>query len=170
MITVMHASGRWLFAAGATFGLAALVDAQSIRIPDLRKDARVFAPAPKPGEPCDGCGVIRAIREVQNQRPIPVPKPLQGEAGDRGMNSGVLVGAVVALPTGEGSNNSRPFVGGVGTPEMRSRFTETAYEIVVRLDNGAHTTLRRSDGWGYYVGDRVRVHGVQMELLTPDGR
>lgn len=167
MITVMHASGRWLFAAGATFGLAALVDAQSIRIPDLRKDARVFAPAPKPGEPCDGCGVIRAIREVQNQRPIPVPKPLQGEAGDRGMNSGVLVGAVVALPTGEGSNNSRPFVGGVGTPEMRERFSETSYEITIRLDSGGLTFVQRRDGARFNVGDRVRVEGTQLTLLAP---
>lgn len=167
MVNFMRARGGGLLAAGAILGLAALVQAQSIRIPDLSRASRVAAPAPRPGEPCDGCGVIRAIREVQIRQPIPVPKPLQGGSADRGQTQGVLVGAVVALPAGEGSQGSRPFVGGVGTPEMRDRFMETTYEIVVRFDNGAFTTLQRRDGWGYYVGDRVRVRGVQMELLGP---
>ena len=150
----------------AALGLAAISHAQSIRIPDFRNE-RPAAASPRPGEPCDGCGVIRAIREVQSQRPTPVPKPLQGEAVDRGPGSSVLVGAVVALPTGAGSSGSQPYVGGVGTPEMRSRFTETAYEIVVQLDSGGYTQVQRRDGASFRVGDRVRVHGVQMELLAP---
>ncbi len=155
-------------AASAVLSLTALAQVQQpARVPDFRYHPPAAAPAPRVGERCDGCGVIRAIREVQTQRPIPVPKPLQGEAIDRGPGSSVLVGAVVALPTGPGSSGSQPFVGGVGTPEMRSRFTETTYEIVVRFDNGAFTTVQRNDGASFRVGDRVRVHGVQMELLTP---
>ncbi len=159
---------RVVVAAGAVLSFAVLAQAQqSVRVPDFRYRPPAVAPAPKVGEPCDNCGVIRAIREVQSQRPIPVPKPLQDEAGVRSQSSGVLVGAVVALPIGAGSSGSQPFVGGVGTPEMRSRFTETTYEIVVRLDGGAYTSLQRSDGASFRVGDRVRVQGVQMELLAP---
>jgi outer membrane lipoprotein SlyB len=174
MIATVRSSGRRrapagvLLAAGAALSFAVLAQVQQpVRVPDFRYHAPAAAPAPKAGEPCDGCGVIRAIREVQSQRPIPVPKPLQGDTMDRGPGSSVLVGAVVALPTGEGSAGGQPFVGGVGTPEMRSRFTETAYEIVVRLDNGAFTRVQRRDGASFRVGDRVRVRGVQMELLAP---
>ena len=162
------AAARAVVVAGAALSFAVLAQVQQpVRIPDFRYHPPAAVPAPRTGEPCDGCGVIRAIREVQSQRPIPVPKPLQSEAGDRGQSSGVLVGAVVALPMGAGSSGSQPFVGGVGTPEMRSRFTETSYEIVVRFDNGAYTRVRRNDGASFRVGDRVRVHGVQMELLAP---
>jgi hypothetical protein len=162
------AAARVVAAAGAALSFTILAQAQQpVRVPDFRYHPPAAASAPRAGEPCDGCGVIRAIREVQSQRPIPVPKPLQGEAGDRGQSSGVLVGAVVALPMGAGSSGSQPFVGGVGTPEMRSRFTETTYEIIVRFDSGAFTSLQRSDGASFRVGDRVRVHGVQMVLLAP---
>jgi hypothetical protein len=174
MIATLRSSGRRLapagamLAAGVALSLAVLAQVQQpVRVPDFRYRPPAAVPAPKAGEPCEGCGVIRAIREVQSQRPVPVPKPLQSEAVDRGLGSGVLVGAVVALPTGEGSAGGQPVVGGVGTPEMRSRFTETAYEIVVRLDNGAFTRVERRDGASFRVGDRVRVQGVQMELPAP---
>jgi len=162
------ATARGVLAAGAVLSLAVLAQSpQPIRIPDFRYQPPATSPAPRPGETCDNCGVIRSIREVQSQRPIPVPKPLQGEVIDRGPGSNVVVGAVVALPMGEGSGGSRPYVGGVGTPEMRSRFTDTTYEMTVRLDQGGVTTFERRDGASYRVGDRVRVHGVQVELLAP---
>jgi len=161
------AAARGVLAAGAVLSLAVLAQTQQpIKIPDFRYHPPAASPAPRPGETCDNCGVIRSIREVQSQRPVPVPKPIQGEATDRGMSSGVLVGAVVALPTGEGSSGSRPYVGGVGTPEMRERFTETTYEIIIRLDNGNFTMVQRSDGASFNVGDRVRVRGIQLELLA----
>jgi len=140
-----------------------LAGAQSIQIPDFRQDAIRTAPAPKPGESCDRCGVVRSIREIQLQRPVAVPKVFQTDPVDRGPGSTVLVGAVVALPMGERSDQS--FVGGVGTPEMRRRFTETTYEIVIRLDNGGYTSVQRKDGAYFQVGDRVRVRGIELELL-----
>lgn len=159
-------AARCLLVAGVLWP-AAPVFTQSIRIPDFRQERPAAANGPRPGETCENCGVIRSIREIHSQRPIPVPKPLQSEAIDRGPGSNVLVGAVIALPAGEGSSSSRPYVGGVGTPEMRSRFTETAYEITVRLDRGGVTTIERRDGASFRVGDRVRVHGIQVELLAP---
>jgi outer membrane lipoprotein SlyB len=170
MIAIVRASGkrlfaaaRYLLAAGAALSTTVLVQAQSIRIPDFSTE-RPAATTLKPGETCDNCGVIRTIREIQSQRPVPVPKGFQSDQPDGGLGSDVFVGAVAVLPMGEGSGKS--YVGGVGTPEMRSRFTETSYEITVRLDNGSYTVVQRSDGAQYRVGDRVRVQGIQLELVN----
>jgi len=82
---------------------------------------------------------------------------------DQGLSTPVRVGAVVALPLGGGGG--KPFVGGVGTPEMRERFSETTYEVAIGLDNGGYTMVQRADGASFRVGDRVRVQGTELELL-----
>ena len=104
--------------------------------------------------------------EVQLQRGVQVPQALRSDRTgvDRTRGTDVHVGAVIALPLGEGDR--RPYVGGVGTPEMRERFAETAYDIVVLLDTGGYTSVQRADGARYQVGDRVRLRGVQLELLA----
>jgi outer membrane lipoprotein SlyB len=147
----------------ALLGLAVLAAAQPIRIPDFR-EGQAEPVAIRPGDTCANCGSIRSIREIQSTRPIPVPQAIHNDPIDRGMGSDIRIGAVVALPMGEGS---KPYVGGVGTPEMRERFAETTYDITIRLDNGAFTNVQRADGGRYQVGDRVRVKGTQMELITP---
>lgn len=151
----------------AALCVAVLAQAQYIKIPDFSYEPPLTAPAPAPasGEMCNDCGIIRSIREIQIQRPIPVPGPFQNNPVNQGMGSTTIVGAIVVLPIGAGSGNS--YVGGVGTPEMRSRFLESSYEITVWLDNGSTTVLQRSDGRHYRVGDRVRVEGIQLYLLTP---
>jgi len=141
--------------------LAAQAHGQAIRIPDFREPPRATL---KPGEPCERCGVIRSIREVQVSRPVPVPRVFQNQPFDHGLGSTVRVGAVVALPLGAGSE--KPFVGGVGTPEMRERFSETTYEVIIRLDNGGYNMVQRADGASFRVGDRVRMQGMQLELLS----
>jgi outer membrane lipoprotein SlyB len=79
-----------------------------------------------------------------------------------------LVGAVIYLPLGgDGTTTEKPFVGGVGTPEMRERFRETTYEIAVRLNDGSTRFVQRHDGTRYRVGDRVRLPGAgQIELVV----
>ena len=138
---------------------------QSIRIPDFRDTTPV---ALKPGEACLKCGVVRSIREVQVGRPVNVPEGFRTNPRDQGPGSDIYVGAVVVLPLSDGKEQpGRPFVGGVGTPEMRERFSESSYEITIRLDEGGFTQVTRRDGANYRVGDRVRVSGTQLELIAP---
>lgn len=146
---------------------AVLAWAQTLRIPDFRQ------PPPgtftiRGGEACTDCGRILSIREVQLERRPQVPQALQsstpGPTTGPGQNN--LVGAVIYLPLGGGAGD-KPFVGGVGTPEMRERFQETTYEITVRLDDGSLRVLQRHDGTRYRVGDKVRLPGAgQIELLA----
>ena len=151
--------------ASLSIGFAAW--AQTIRIPDFRQSPPEPATL-KSGEPCRDCGRILSIREIQVQRKPNAPQAFQG--GSPGSSSGPggpnLVGAVIYLPMGNDSSE-RPFVGGVGTPEMRERFQETTYEIAVRIDDGAMRFVQRYDGTRYRVGDRVRLPGAgQIELLA----
>jgi hypothetical protein len=148
----------------ASFCLFAAAYGQSIRIPDFRDTTPV---ALNPGEACPKCGVIRSIREVQVARPVAVPEAFRSNQGGEGLGSDIYVGAVVALPLGEGKEQGKPFVGGVGTPEMRERFSESTYEITIRLDDGGFTQVTRRDGASYRIGDRVRVSGIELELIAP---
>jgi len=102
------------------------------------------------------------------QRKPNVPQTFQG--GGPGPASGpggqYLVGAVIYMPLGKESSE-RPFVGGVGTPEMRERFRETTYEIGLRMDDGATRFVKRADGATFRVGDRVRISELgELELVV----
>ena len=142
--------------------LVAPAQGQPLKIPDFREPPRTSL---KPGEPCERCGTIRSIRQVQVSRPVNVPRVYQNNPIDQGLASPVIVGAVVALPFG--GSGEKPYVGGVGTPEMRERFSETTYSIVIQLDDGGYVQVDRPDGASFQVGDRVRVQGTHLELLAP---
>jgi outer membrane lipoprotein SlyB len=141
--------------------------AQTIRIPDFRQ----APPAPvtiRAGDACTDCGRILSIREILVERKPQVPQAFQATSPGpaTGPGEGNLVGAVIYLPLGN-DPGQRPFVGGVGTPEMRERFQETTYEISVRLDDGSLRFLQRHDGTRYRVGDKVRLPGAgQIELVA----
>ena len=148
--------------AAAALLCAALAGAQALVIPDFRQSATPVS-GPRMGEACDRCGVVRSIREIQSERGRPARTSIAGPASD--LDSPNYVGAVIALPTNS-YEGGKPYVGGVGTPEMQARFAQTSYEIIVRLDSGGFVTLQRQDGGSYRVGDRVRVQGVNLELLS----
>lgn len=149
------------------FALAATpAGAQYIQIPDFRNPPPASTVKSKPVESCSNCGIIRSIREIQSQRPTAVPQAFQNPQISNGPDSSVRVGAVVALPLSD-TRSDQAFVGGVGTPEMRARFSESSYEITVLLDNGAYAMAQRRDGTRFRVGDRVRMRGIDLELLNP---
>ena len=146
------------------FCAAAVAWGQSIKMPDFRKPAAYQL---QPGEFCEGCGRILSIREKSIDRRPAVPTALSSAnvGGASGVAQPNFVGAVVYLPLG--NTGEKPFVGGVGTPEMRERFRETTYEITIRLDDGAMRFVDSPDGTRFEIGDRVRVSGVnELELVV----
>lgn len=156
------------FSGAAVLAVALAASAQTIQIPDLGETPPTVAPSLKPGEVCVRCGTIISIRELPMQRPVNVPQDFRSNPGYSGPVGNNPVGAVISIPFGSSSTASeKPFVGGVGTPEMRARFSETHYNITIRLDDGGYTEVQRRDGYAYKVGDRVRVEGIRLELLAP---
>jgi len=159
-------------------GIALAASAQSYRIvPDLKPSSPRVAPAPRAGEPCVNCGKILSIREITvdaSGKPPPiVPQPVGSATDTSGIDPGNpanqnLIGAVIYLPFGGGKGQDKPYIGGVGTPEMYKRFSETTYEITVRLDDGSYRFVRRPDGGAAFgVGDRVRWLGPDdLEILV----
>jgi hypothetical protein len=140
---------------------------QNIKIPDFRRPPPTIATF-GPGKICEQCGRILSIREVTIGRPPVVPQtlPSSSPAMSSGPGGPNLVGAVVYLPLG-GGKSERPFVGGVGTPEMQERFRESTYEIAIRLDDDTLRVIQRHDGPRYSVGDRVRLSGFdELELVA----
>jgi hypothetical protein len=159
---------RWLAAALAV-GVALAAAAQSYRIPDLKPPPPRIAPAPRAGEPCGACGRIASIREITTSGNLPpatvAPVPGTGVPGNPTQQN--LIGAVIYLPLG-GQGTDKPYIGGVGTPEMYARLRETTYEITLRMDDGTFRFVRRPDGAAAFgVGDRVRwLGGDELELLA----
>jgi hypothetical protein len=147
--------------------LATLGHAQTIRIPDFRQEAAAVATL-RPGEACNNCGRIVSLQESQVEGRPNLPPAYRGPAPGSAPGTGDshLVGAVILMPLGNDATD-KPFVGGVGTPEMRERFRETVYKMTVRLDDGTLRFLQRYDGYRFRVGDRVRLSGVnEMELIA----
>ncbi len=161
-------SGVRRLAAAVAGGIALAASAQSYHIPDSRPPPPRVAPAPRAGEPCDACGRIASIREVYADRGLPAAAVSPGHGGGTAGNPAQqnLIGAVIYLPLG-GQAADKPYVGGVGTPEMYARLRATTYEITVRLDDGSHRVVRRADGTLFRVGDRVRwISGDEIEVLV----
>ena len=126
-----RSSGVRRLAAAVAGGIALAASAQSYRIPDLKPPPPRVAPAPRAGEPCDACGRIVSIREVSTVRGLPAGavSPVPGGGGDPGNPTQQnLIGAVIYLPLG-GQGADKPYIGGVGTPEMYARLRETTYEV-----------------------------------------
>ena len=125
--------------------------------------------APRAGEPCGACGRIASIREITTTGTLPpatvAPVPGGGAPGNPTQQN--LIGAVIYLPLG-GGGADKPYIGGVGTPEMYARLRETTYEITLRMDDGTFRFVRRADGAAAFgVGDRVRwLGGDELELLA----
>jgi hypothetical protein len=165
-----RASGVRRLAAVLAGATALTASAQSYRLPDLKPPPPRVATAPRAGEPCDACGRILSIREISTTRgpPPATLSPVPGGGGDpTSPNQQNLIGAVIYLPLG-GQSADKPYIGGVGTPEMYARMRETTYEVTVKLDEGTFRFVRRPDaGAVYTVGDRVRwVGSDELELLV----
>ena len=102
---------------------------------------------------CRQCGVVNAIREVQQQREGTTP----------GLGADSPVGLVLYIPTGPGSKRGDAFAGSVGNREWQNRINSTRYEFTVRMDDGEFRVVNKDGVSDLQVGDRVRIDGGRIE-------
>jgi outer membrane lipoprotein SlyB len=102
---------------------------------------------------CSDCGVITAITPVKEE----------GKGTGLGAVAGGLAGLVVGNQIGAGSGKTIAKVAGaaggalLGNKLEKKVRAETHYEITVRYDNGAETTVRQEHEPTLAVGAAVRV-------------
>ena len=134
----------------------------TLKMPDFRQPHNVRKL--QPGEACNECGYVQSVREVALEtQPANVPTTFQGSS--RGVVDHNLVGAVLYLPLST-KGSDKPFIGAVGTPEMRERFGNSTYAVTVKLDNDRIRVVQRQDGSRFQPGDRVRMIGPSdLELV-----
>ncbi|MGH8639195.1 MAG: hypothetical protein ACREUX_18780 [Burkholderiales bacterium] len=132
----------------------------NFRLPYLGEPAR--GTVVRSDDPCDDCGRILSVREVA--APHGSASPRYHGGGREPFNQNLL-GAVVYLPLSDNGAN-KPFIGGVGTPEMNERFGNSTYLIEVRMDDGNLRYLSRRDGARFSIGDRVRTRDGRLEHVA----
>jgi opacity protein-like surface antigen len=120
---------------------------------------------------CLVCGEVRAIRELNAPNRAP-PAPGATASGTQSdLYAGPVVGTVAQFQFGGARTTNRASrgegwsFGAAGTPEMRTRLGEIAYEITVKMDSGERHTLRRRDGHRFHVGQRVAVRQGELEPM-----
>lgn len=150
-------SGAYL-AAMVLAAVALPAAAQQIKIPDFRNET-------PPAKACADCGTVRSIREVNSRRARNVPAGVASPGvttGGPAEESNVVGGVFVH---GFGGGETTNYVGGVGTPEMQRRWTDTSYEVTVRMDDGSYRVVERRDGSQFRPGDRVRMKQGALDKI-----
>ena len=144
---------RWLAAAGM-LGLAA--DAASQARPPLDLTLRPVHE-----------GVVVSIREVHAGTGSAAPRtPAQAVGSPSDLEQAPPVGAVVYLPfagASGGPSGEGWRYGAAGTPEMQARFAQTAYEVIVDMEDGERRTFRPHDPGRFRIGQRVSVRSGELE-------
>ena len=124
---------------------------------------RAAAPAPAK-QPCQSCGVVETIRQVQ----VPVKDNSDHLVGTIG---GGVVGGVVGNQFGGGSGKTALTVlGAVGGAlagreverNIRQQQTVTHYELTVRMNDGSARQFRSAQPFAFASGDHVRVENNQL--------
>lgn len=115
---------------------------------------------------CENCGVVRSIREVSGERPVPragtAADPRNNLAFITGQASPALVGPAITSTWGAGKSGSS--VGARGSDTMVQRLRTVSYEVIVRLTDGSFVRVDEPDASDLRVGDRVRVVGGRIQL------
>lgn len=123
--------------------------------------APAMSPAPQghPAVVCANCGVIEAVRPVQQK----------GQGSGVGAIAGGVLGGVVGNQMGKGSGKTALTVlgaiggGFAGNEVEKQTRTVTVYEVRVRMDDGSLRTLTQSTEPA--PGSRVEVNGRSMRVI-----
>ncbi len=116
---------------------------------------------------CETCGVIRSIREVSGERPVPradtAADPRNNLAYVTGQASPALVGPSISSTWGAGKAGSA--VGARGSDLMLDQLRTVYYEVIVRLTDGSYIRVDEPDASDLRMGDRVKVVDGRVQLV-----
>jgi outer membrane lipoprotein SlyB len=111
-----------------------------------------------------GYGTVQSIEVVQKQ----------GSGMGLGTAAGAVVGGLLGNQVGSGSGRTAATVAGAAggalagnTIERNRAGASQAYQVTLRMDNGAVQTLMQDSAPNLQVGDRVRiVNGAIVERIV----
>ncbi|MEO8037814.1 MAG: hypothetical protein ABI794_03540, partial [Betaproteobacteria bacterium] len=97
---------------------------------------------------CETCGVIRSIREIRSERPVPrvggASDPRASLAYQTSPGAPMLVGPVIGSRW-SARGQSEAFVGALGSDRMLESLQQVSWEVIVRLNDGAYTRVVEAD-------------------------
>ena len=115
-------------------------------------------------------GSVYSIREIHSSAGPVAPKGSgpQAVGAPTDIEEGMPVGAVAARPFGVNTSSSEHKwrFGAAGTPEMQERLARSAFEVVVKMDDGESRAFRVSDVSRFRIGQRVTVRSGEPEPLS----
>lgn len=118
---------------------------------------------------CENCGVIRSIREIRTERPVPragtASDPRTSLAYTTGPGAPLLVGPVV-VGTWNASGQTGSYVGAYGSDKMLEALQQSSWEVIVRLYDGHFTRVEEADASDLRVGDRIKIVDGKIQLLN----
>lgn len=106
-----------------------------------------------PANVCGHCGVITAIRTVEQA----------GEGSGLGAIAGGVVGGLLGHQVGGGTGKDIATIagavgGGYAGHQIEKKVKTTKhYEIIVRMDDGSHRTMVRETQPAFAIGDKVKI-------------
>ena len=107
-------------------------------------------------------GVVVSIREAHVHGEIPAPRATPPAGTPSDIEHAPPVGAVVYLPFGGTGDKTWRF-GAAGTPEMQARLAQTAYEVIVDMEDGERRTFAVRDPGAFRPGERVVVRAGELQ-------
>lgn len=119
--------------------------AKAIAVDDISQKAQAAV--------CDNCGIITAIRTVEQA----------GEGSGLGAIAGGVVGGLLGHQVGGGTGKDLATIagavgGGYAGHQIEKKVkTAKHYEISVRMDDGSHRTMVQETAPAFVVGDKVKI-------------
>jgi outer membrane lipoprotein SlyB len=116
--------------------------------------------------PCDNCGTVISVREVQ----------VTPQGSGVGAVAGGVTGAVVGSQFGRGDGRTAlTILGAAGGALARNSIAKnihksTAWRITVRMDDESHRTVSQPEPPAFGVGDKVRIVDGRALALAADGK
>ena len=157
----------------AAAGIVPAAAQDSLQLPRYTIPSPAGDPKPLSREAarCPDCGVIVAIKEVDARRAAPVggrTSPNDPINQGSSLEPGYPVGWVASYRFGDDQGLSKSYVGAIGEKQLRETFTDTSYEVTVRMYDGSYRVLGSERYPDWDIGETVRV--VENHLQAPPPR